>query len=48
MKGSIVKKKIVRSRSLYVVIQIIFFHSIGEVFNFKNKFYFFPTYYFKY
>ena len=41
------KKKKIRSRSLYVIL-IIFFHSIGEVFNFIHKVYFFPTYYFKY
>ena len=43
------KKKKLLDHVLFLLLYKLFsFISIGEVFNFRHKVYFFPTYYFKY
>ena len=43
------KKKNLLDHVLFLLLyKLFYFISIGEVFNFRHKFYLFPTYYFKY
>ena len=48
MEVYVVRKKMLDHILFMLLDKLFSFISMGEVFNFRHKVYFFPTYYFKY